>query len=534
MNVAGLHVECFRCFRTLDLDLNPLLNIIVGDNECGKSSTLEALNLGLTGQIDGRSARYELDPYVLHQPDITAFFAAIRDGGAPNPPRMLIEVYLRDDGSPEAARHTGTNNSRRADEPGLSFSVELEDELAAEFNAYVRHPQSPVVLPVEYYRIVWRSFADADVNPRRLPLRTVLIDATLKRSRHEPNRFVARMVGSVLDSDQQRSLALSYRQQRCAFVALPEIESLNSYLASVKGEVSEKTMAVALDMSSRSTWETDVATHLDNVPFDLVGSGEQARIRVKLAISDKEHAGVLLVEEPENHLSHSNMSRLLDDIATRAEGKQVVITTHSAFVLNKLGLDRLLLLGSRGQHTTLAALDSDTRNYFMKLPGFDTLRMILASKAILVEGASDELVVLKAYKQLRGKTPLADGADVISVGGLAFKRFLAIARQLQRKVAVVTDNDGKIARLERKYQEFKNLPSIKICYDPREALPSLEDQIIEANGHETIAAIIGCRATMRSEVIEFMKQNKTDAALRIIESTEPFVVPDYIREAIEF
>ena len=68
---------------------------------------------------------------------------------------------------------------------------------------------------------------------------------------------------------------------------------------------------------------------------------------------------------------------------------------------------------------SLADLLPDTKDYFMKLPGYNTLRLILSSKTILVEGPSDELIVQKAYKKKYGKLPLEDGVDVISVGCLS-------------------------------------------------------------------------------------------------------------------
>ncbi|MFO1076057.1 MAG: TOPRIM nucleotidyl transferase/hydrolase domain-containing protein, partial [Geminicoccaceae bacterium] len=53
-----------------------------------------------------------------------------------------------------------------------------------------------------------------------------------------------------------------------------------------------------------------------------------------------------------------------------------------------------------------------------RLPGHDTLRLILAKRSILVEGPSDELVVQAAFKKKHGKMPLEAGVDVISVNSL--------------------------------------------------------------------------------------------------------------------
>lgn len=120
----------------------------------------------------------------------------------------------------------------------------------------------------------------------------------------------------------------------------------------------------------------------------------------------------------------------------------MVITTHSTYVLNKLGLDHLILLGAGDQFMRLSDLGKETREYFERLPGYDTLRMILAKRSILAEGPSDELIVQRAYKYLHGKLPIEDGIDVLCVRGLSFKRFLDIAKLLGTRTTVVTDNDG--------------------------------------------------------------------------------------------
>lgn len=97
----------------------------------------------------------------------------------------------------------------------------------------------------------------------------------------------------------------------------------------------------------------------------------------------------------------------------------------------------------------------------MRLPGHDTLRLILARRAILVEGPSDELIVQAAYVKRHGKMPLDDGVDVISVNSLAFRRFLEIAVLLDRVVAVVIDNDGKIGALFEPVLATLALPGVE-------------------------------------------------------------------------
>ena len=100
--------------------------------------------------------------------------------------------------------------------------------------------------------------------------------------------------------------------------------------------------------------------------------------------------------------------------------------------------------------------------------------MVLAKRAILVEGPSDELIVQRAYNQVHGKTPLEDQVEVISVNSLAFKRFLDIAVLLDLDVTVVTDNDGDPEKVRAKYAEYADRMNITMCYSNESALTTLE------------------------------------------------------------
>lgn len=61
---------------------------------------------------------------------------------------------------------------------------------------------------------------------------------------------------------------------------------------------------------------------------------------------------------------------------------QLFITTHSSSVLNRLGIEALQFLGPAAP-VKLDELSTGTVGYFKKLPGFDTLRLVLADKIVL-------------------------------------------------------------------------------------------------------------------------------------------------------
>src|SRR3989338_2376083 len=112
-------------------------------------------------------------------------------------------------------------------------------------------------------------------------------------------------------------------------------------------------------------------TYFDNVPFHHIGKGEQSIVKTNLALSHNksQEANILLLEEPENHLSHTKLNQLIHGIKGGDNDKQIIISTHSSFVANKLGLKSLILLNvdksnnKRGE-VRIKDLEEETKKYF--------------------------------------------------------------------------------------------------------------------------------------------------------------------------
>lgn len=77
----------------------------------------------------------------------------------------------------------------------------------------------------------------------------------------------------------------------------------------------------ALRTSVRSNLETDLVITKGGIPIENRGKGEQCFIKSNFALQKHEAKGslhALLLEEPENHLSHTNMKRLVERLANTA------------------------------------------------------------------------------------------------------------------------------------------------------------------------------------------------------------------------
>jgi len=531
--IRKIVLQNFKRFRSSVIEFTPGLNILVGDNEAGKSTLLEAINLGLTKRWNGRFFDVEFSHHFITLSAVAEYLAEVAAGNNPQPPELLVEVYLKDD--PAVAKLKGENNSLREDAPGYRLRAALDPDFADEYKAFLENPTEVKTVPTEFYRVEWTDFASQAVNVRAVRVKASLIDASRIRLQSGTDYHLQKIIGETLDGKQRAQLARSYRLHQELFGADPAIKAINASLTGSSGDVTSKSFTMEIDTSGANGWESALAPHLDRLPFHFSGSGEQNRVKILLALTRKfQDSHVILIEEPENHLSFSNLNDLVDRIAGQSAGRQLIIATHSSYVVNKLGLDQLMLLGGGDSATRLTALSPDTQSYFKKLAGYDTLRLVLAKKVVLVEGPSDELVFQRAYLDRHSRRPIENGVDVISVRGLSAKRFLDLAIPLQRTAVLLCDNDGDHAKkVDERFADYGTHQFIAIARSDEDDKPTLEPQLLAVNGLARVNAILNRSFTTDEKFLDYAKAHKTEVALRFHDTTEPVTWPKYVEDAID-
>jgi putative ATP-dependent endonuclease of OLD family len=95
MNIKKVVIKNFKCFRQFDLTLNDGINLLVGNNEAGKSTLLEAVHLALTGILNGKYLKNELSQHIFNNDVVKEYVESFYPGRTPNdPPYVLIELFL--------------------------------------------------------------------------------------------------------------------------------------------------------------------------------------------------------------------------------------------------------------------------------------------------------------------------------------------------------------------------------------------------------------------------------------------------------
>ncbi len=415
--VRKIHIENYRVFQDFSLDFDSGVNILVGDNDVGKSTLLEAVNLALTSRLGDRYLGYALSPYLFNRVAAKKYTDAIAVGKPATPPEFLIDLFLEDDGGAALATLCGRNNVDAEDCPGLRIRAAFDPAYSEEHASFIQDTAQVALVPTEYYKVEWLSFAGNAVTRRGLPLKPSRIDASEIRLQSGADYHLQEIISARLETSERVELARAYRSLRETFANNAAIQSINEDLAESPANLSTGDLRLSIDVSLKTAWETSLVPHLEDLPFQFIGNGSRSMLKVLLALHrSRDVSQVVLIEEPENHLSPANLNRFVDRISDCCEDRQVLIATHSSYVLNKLGLDRLLLVGPQTK-MRLRDLPAETLDYFKKLSGYDTLRLVLAERAILVEGPSDDLIVQRAYRDAHGKLPIEDGVDVINAAG---------------------------------------------------------------------------------------------------------------------
>lgn len=534
MRIAKLRIINFKLFQNATIEMNSSVNIFVGENDSGKTTILEALSMVLTGRINGGSVISKLNLDWFNIATRQCFKNSIESGETPELPSIVIEAFFSTPAEEEIGikKYKGTNNSLHEDTEGVKLEIIFDDQYSDVYKQLLSENKVKDI-PVEYYKVVFRSFANPELYYTMTGKKVAVIDTTKKDYGPVLGRFISNSINEYLTEADMTELRHAYRSNRQGFTENQAVQKLNEKLKE-SHSFEGKTISLNLRESGMDEWKGDMSISLQGIPLENSGFGTQNMFKTEMFLLQNSDVDILIIEEPETNLSYANMSILISKLANSA-GKQLFISTHSSFVANKLGLQWLHLVAN-GQTKPFSALGKSTYEYFIKLPGYNTLRILLANKAILVEGPADELIIQRAYIDHYGKQPIEDGIDVVTVDGLAFQRYCDLASLVEKHLTIVTDNDGDVNAVKNKFEKYGD--SVTLCVEQNNELNTLEPSVLAVNMccFEEFKAIVYCGNDIdkrdEKSIKDFMINNKTEWSMRVFNSTQSIQYPTYILNAI--
>ncbi len=514
--IKKIILKNFKKFKNFTIIPNDRINILVGDNEVGKSSIIEAIDLVSGGNVH-RVEAIGIDK-LLNIDAVREFNQGERI--FKNLPELIVELYLDGDFD-----HTmnGKNNSLGVECDGIRLVCAPNIDLISEITELLELQSD--YFPYDYYSIRFSTFADEGYSGYKKKIKSVLIDSTNMNSEYATNDYIKRMYNQYTEDDinERAKHKNSYRLLKGAF-RTESLQSLNQRIAA------DTKYSFGLKNGSSIKFENDLMIYDNEVGIDSKGTGMQVFIKTDFALKRAgTNVDVILLEEPENHLSYVNLRKLIQSILKTQSG-QIFVTTHNSLISTRLELKNLLIIHENigDSPVALINLDEDTAKYFQKAPVANIIEFALSKRIILVEGPSEYMLFEKFYKKVAGHKPEDDGVNILDIRGLSFKRYLEVAKILNSKVAVITDNDYDAQKnCVEKYAQFVDHVKIDVFYE-QDNMKSTFEKVLFADNQAL------CKNLFGDDAISYMLTNKTEVAYNLLNQDAEIVVPAYIKEAIKW
>lgn len=514
--IKRLKLKNFKRFHNFTVDFDERINILVGDNESGKSSIIEAINLVLSGSRSKvESTGLE---NIFNSQEIQTFLNS--DKKYEKLPTLFIEIYLNEQNNQDL---NGRNNSDEMICDGLKLEIIPNDELSKDILDILK--QAEPVFPFEFYIIKFNTFSSEPYSGYRKYLKHILVDNSQISSEYAIKEYVKDMYSVFANTIEQNIHHNEYRKHKESFK--------NNILHGLNQKVPNYNFSIR--SNSKSNLGTDLILTENDISIENKGKGIQCFIKAEFALSrTQENLDVVLLEEPENHLSHINMKKLICKIIDTYE-KQIFISTHNSLISTRLNLRNSILLNSNSENPLLLKdISETTSKFFIKAPDNNILEFILSKKVILVEGDAEFILMESFFKTVNESTLELSDIHVISVDGTSFKRYLEIAKFLKIKTAVIRDNDGDYQlNCIANYDDYNSSEFIKVFSEEDNNDSTFE--ICLYNNNQAICDELFSKRRRSLTVLQYMLKNKTEVAFQLLDQKKDLIVPPtYIKDAIEW
>lgn len=518
--IKSLHIEGLKKYRTLNIEFNDHMNIIVGENEAGKSTILEAIKIVLNQQY--KNADKAVLKELFNSNCISDF---ISSPSIKTLPSILIEMELcLNPNSLNSEYFYGEAYGKRITQEekfGIRFECRFDEELGIGLEETINSGK----IPYEYYSLTWTTYGNHPYQMVKRPLNFLFIDTSSNDMSSSYNYYNRTLFNSKYDENTRVKAKNEFRNeidQAFGNIHLPDIDQNRKFGIDGKKVVLESIISV---------FENSIA--LENR-----GSGMESIIKTQMAIDRKSGLDVIAMEEPENHLCFSNLNRMLSNISKQQNSTQIIVTTHSSLIASRLNLKNVLWI-TGGKVQSLNNVDDEVADFFVKADNNSFLQLLLSKKAFLVEGATEFLLVPYFYKQVTGRTIEDDGISIIACNGITYERYLRACISSDKKIAVITDNDHKQAKIDSA-RMFNEKNTFQHLFMGNSVDEWTWEACIYAQNKNLLDKMIPVEAGAEylfhnenyGQVLGKMLNNKVDIAYQMLMSNEQFTIPQYIKDSI--
>ena len=486
MYLETLCIKKFRSINNITLDFNKGVNIIIGENNAGKSAIIDALRISLSigkqwrdigirndedfyidiSEISDVIEPIEFDLYFkIEEAEDRFYFNSMVSQDEGNPEMQSIQMHFK------YFLETNVKGNKvlrwsiwGGDLEGQQIKPEEAQQIYYSYLAPLRNaeqelkPYTKENKVTSLFREITKYFKEGEDEKQEVNL-----DQAKKIE-------LAQKLENVINDEDWTGLIKTGEN------------SINEHLK--KSDINSKSSKVNLRFLEYK-YENIVKGVLTRKPvysdeligddifkqkfFDITqnGLGENNLILASAVLGDIEnrrkekieHYYALLIEEPEAHLHPHKQNTFFNYLNCLQDfGAQIFITSHSPTITAKSKLNNLIILQKTTNNIASftiknSELSKKNKAYLRKFLDVTKSQLFFANGTILVEGISEALL-LPVFARLVNATFEIDknGIEIVNINGVAFEPFAKLfnsniaSKRLHSRCSIMTDDDkGQLA-----------------------------------------------------------------------------------------
>jgi len=583
MYLEKFTIKNFRGIQNITLNFNKGLNVLIGENNAGKTAIIDALRVCLSYGNQRRDIYISLSDFHI---DRAVISEELND----------IEFHLHF--HIDIAAEVGWfNDLLSVAEDGtqdlqLHFRYYLDENDRVKYKVWGGTNEGQAIAP-EVLFLIYHVHLDAlrDAEQYLRPVRgnrlgqlytNIQIDPDHETDKNK-KRELAKKVRSAVDDDADwighvakgkekinehlKETSFIDKQQHVDISFLPfDFNKLVDNLKIQTPIYSDDLLAG--DPSKQKHFELHQnGLGYNNLIYTATVLGDLKQRKVAQA----ETYAALLIEEPEAHL-HPQLQNLFFNYLNKLDteqGFQIFISSHSPTITAKADLKSVIVLQNQANKIhalslTKSGLTGDNQKYLHKFLDVTKSQMFFSNGVILVEGISEALL-MPTFSRIVGEEYDIDkaGIELVNLNGVAFSHFANLfnsedeSKNLMTRCSLLTDDDtadedDEITSRARLANELAN-KNLKVFLAERtfefELFIAGNKKIlleIFAEMHPVSAAKIVAVADIKIHAAAFLQKvisnkAKSELAHRLAvklasdaAARNAFIVPTYIQNAIKY
>ena len=484
MYIDKIAIKGYRSIGSsgIEIDCNKGLNIIIGENNSGKTAIIDALRTALSigdykrgiyvkpsdfhiNLFGEQSKTINIDLYFsdLTMQEATAFFL-LTDGTDTTKAELHLEytLYLDKNGKQKVREEVkgGPNNN--------PVPRETLENISLLYLGAIRNAETDL-RPAKTSQIAGILYSVANEADRKriedMLVKTnhsIATDSAVKKTEEIINRNLLNIEKDEMNEQVHISLIdpqfdsvatalkIDYVSERYLKITKEELKAILDEFSLTEDDIKEFIITGRNDpnkkfVNLKKLYGNITYTKLydrlssitQNISHDisLNGLGYNNLLHMATSLGDlqenpsDEEIRVLLIEEPEAHL-HPQLLELLFDFFRKANSDskiQIFMTSHSPSLVAKADLDDIHIITSKLGKKTItsiknSSLDVDLKDDLKRYLDVTKSQMLFAKRVIFVEGISEALL-LNSFAKLLKKPLDKHSIEVVSLGGVAFEPF---------------------------------------------------------------------------------------------------------------